>query len=130
MKGEGGYQIPVPSLNLTQIPVPSLTVVQIPVTKSKIPNLIPVLMQSFPFSQCSHSHFPSAFIPIFPMQSSHFPSVVIPIFPVQSFPFSQSKKRKNPSFRFTPSRPSLLHQQPNWLLGSLSFYFKVNDCRR
>ena len=67
---EGGRGVPNPSssLNLTQIPVPSLTVVQIPVTKSKIPNLIPVLMQSFPSSQCSHSHFPSAVIPIFPVQ--------------------------------------------------------------
>ena len=34
---EGGYQIPVPSLNLAQIPVPRLIFAKIPVTKSKIP---------------------------------------------------------------------------------------------
>ena len=76
---EGGRGVPNPSssLNLTQIPVPSLTVVQIPVTKSKIPNLIPVLMQSFPSSQCSHSHFPSpkkAKVPVFvlPLHDPHY----------------------------------------------------------
>ena len=37
---EGGYQIPVPSLNLAQIPVPRLIFAKIPVTKSKIPLLI------------------------------------------------------------------------------------------
>ena len=31
---EGGYQIPVPSLNLAQIPVPRLIFAKIPVTKS------------------------------------------------------------------------------------------------
>ena len=34
---EGGYQIPVPSLNLAEIPVPRLIFAKIPVTKSKIP---------------------------------------------------------------------------------------------
>ena len=37
---EGGYQIPVPSLNLAQIPVPRLIFAEIPVTKSKIPLLM------------------------------------------------------------------------------------------
>ena len=37
---EGGYQIPVPSLNLAQIPVPMLIFAKIPVTKSKIPLLM------------------------------------------------------------------------------------------
>ena len=47
---EGGYQIPVPRLNLAQIPVPRLNLAQIPVprlifakilvTKSKIPLLM------------------------------------------------------------------------------------------
>ena len=37
---EGGYQIPVPSLNLAQIPVPRLIFAKIPVTKSKIPLLM------------------------------------------------------------------------------------------
>ena len=37
---EGGYQIPVPSLNLAKIPVPRLIFAKIPVTKSKIPLLM------------------------------------------------------------------------------------------
>ena len=37
---EGGYQIPVPSLNLAQIPVPRLIFAKVPVTKSKIPLLM------------------------------------------------------------------------------------------
>ena len=37
---EGGYQIPVPSLNLAQIPVPRLIFSKIPVAKSKIPLLM------------------------------------------------------------------------------------------
>ena len=37
---EGGYQIPVPSLNVAQIPVPRLIFAKIPVTKSKIPLLM------------------------------------------------------------------------------------------
>ena len=36
---EGGYQIPVPSLNLAQIPVSRLIFAKIPVTKPKIPLL-------------------------------------------------------------------------------------------
>ena len=33
---EGGYQIPVPSLNLAQIPVPRLIFAKIPVTKFSV----------------------------------------------------------------------------------------------
>ena len=46
---EGGYQIPVPSLNLAQIPVPRLIFAKIPVT---------ALQRNVQFHNCLQLFFP------------------------------------------------------------------------
>ena len=48
---EGGYQIPVPSLNLTQTPVPRLILAKIPVIKSNIPLLTNDYLQNHVHNQ-------------------------------------------------------------------------------